>query len=177
MNQGHETTASTLAFAMGNLALHPEMQEALYKDVKRVIGNDEVPSFKHFNDLAYAMAVMNETLRLHSPVSVIPKWTGENQAILGPYILPPKTKVNVYVPALHTHPDIWGSDALEFRPERWLDGAVADDYKETHDHETPEHRVLSGIPSRYKNAFVPFSEGPRGCLGRKFAQLGGETWD
>ncbi|KAJ3303514.1 hypothetical protein HDU76_005340 [Blyttiomyces sp. JEL0837] len=129
---------------MGNLALHPEMQESLYQDVKRVTGNNKEPSYKNFNELVYAM-------------------TDEDEQTLGPYKLLPQSKINVLVPALHTRPDIWGSDANEFRPDRWL---IDDD----NDSSPQEHRA-GGIPSRYKNAFVPFSEGPRGCLGKTFAQV------
>jgi cytochrome P450 len=52
--------------------------------------------------------------------------------------------------SLQRDPDIWGPDADEFRPERWLDG---------------------GGPALHSYAYIPFSKGPRDCIGQTFAQL------
>ncbi|KAJ3264985.1 hypothetical protein HDU76_012098, partial [Blyttiomyces sp. JEL0837] len=62
---GHDTTAVTLTYALVNLAMYPGKQQALYDDVKRVLGEDcSHPTFKQVNELTYCMSVMNETLRL-----------------------------------------------------------------------------------------------------------------
>ncbi|KAJ3021587.1 UNVERIFIED_CONTAM: hypothetical protein HDU68_009539 [Siphonaria sp. JEL0065] len=150
---GHETTAGTLTFALGLLALHQEKQETLFNKTKQAIGDATLPQYIHFPKLKYALAVMNETLRLFPPVINIPKYSSTETLSLGPFVFPPHTLVTVSTPGLHFNPRIWGSDVHTFRPERFL-GDEEDEGKGT---------------SRL--GFAPFSEGPRGCLGKKFAQV------
>jgi cytochrome P450 len=59
--------------------------------------------------------------------------------------------VNILTPALHTRPDYWGSDALLWKPGRWLSNGNIDSDK-------------------VDNLFV-WAEGPRACPGKKFSQL------
>ncbi|KAJ3072968.1 hypothetical protein HDU98_002555 [Podochytrium sp. JEL0797] len=146
---GHETTAGTLAFALALLALHPDKQDALHSDIKTELGDAEFPQYKDFSNLKHPMAVMNETLRFFPPVTGIPKITSTETLTLGPFVFPPNTNINIVTPGLHFNPANWGSDAGEFKPERFLD--------------SDEGASRLG--------FAPFSEGPRGCVGKKFAQV------
>ncbi|KAI9351295.1 cytochrome P450, partial [Obelidium mucronatum] len=152
---GHETTAGTLTFALGLLALHPTKQEALFTEVKEIVGDSEAPKYSDYSKFKYAMAVLNETLRLFPPVVSIPKYTSTERLSLGPFIFPPRTFINVATAGLHFNPKAWGNDALEFKPERFLQ-------------ESNEEQVGKGTS---RLGFAPFSEGPRGCLGKKFAQV------
>ncbi|KAJ3005725.1 UNVERIFIED_CONTAM: hypothetical protein HDU68_004498 [Siphonaria sp. JEL0065] len=150
---GHETTAGTLTFALGLLALHRDKQEALYNDVKAILGDTDVPKYSDFSKLKYAMAVLNESLRLFPPVIAIPKFTATETLNLGPFVFPPRTNITIATPGLHFNPKAWGSDATVFRPERFLE----------------DNDEAGKGTSRL--GFAPFSEGPRGCLGKKFAQV------
>lgn len=65
--------------------------------------------------------------------------------------IPANALVNIHTPALHTHPGYWGSDALSWRPDRWLSNENIDSDKVDH--------------------LFAWAEGPRACPGRKFSQL------
>ncbi|ORY30708.1 cytochrome P450 [Rhizoclosmatium globosum] len=144
---GHETTANTLSYALALLAIHQDKQESLYKESINVLEESQAPEYSDISKLTYALAVMNETLRHFPQPSTIPKYTADKTLILGDTVLPPKTVLSFATAALHMHTDIWGPDASEFKPERW--------------NEKKESML----------GFLPFSEGPRACLGKRFAQI------
>ncbi|PVF97230.1 cytochrome P450 [Serendipita vermifera] len=151
---GHETTAHSLAFAMGLLAMYPEVQEKLYAFVvKNVSDPSGAPSYSELSSLSYVNAVFYETLRLFPPVTLIPKRSAENTTLKTvnskgePVVVPvPRGSfVNVITPALHRNPKYWPNPD-EFMPERFL----------------------GDWP---KKAFAPFSLGGRACIGRRFAEV------
>ena len=72
------------------------------------------------------------------------------------HILPPNTAVTINVQALHTDPITWGPDALEWRPDRWLKRST-----------TGQEEFTQVQPGNY----VPWADGPRVCVGRKFSQV------
>jgi cytochrome P450 len=103
--------------------------------------------------------VQHETLRIYGPVFFIPKYTNESPQQLEiqgkMHIIPPKTYVYIDSAALHTTPDYWGSDSLEWKPERWI---------------TVENgREVLFEPRA--GSFVPWASGPRVCPGKKFSQV------
>ena len=74
-------------------------------------------------------------------------------------MIPPKTAVNINVQALHTDEQTWGTDALSWRPDRWLQ-------------EHPSNGDLSEkLIEPIAGSFIPWADGPRVCLGRKFSQV------
>ncbi|KAI8609223.1 cytochrome P450 [Chytriomyces sp. MP71] len=152
---GHETTAGVLTYALTMLAIHPEKQNKLFHDIKQELGNATIPEYKDISKLRYAVAVMNETMRLFPPVTSIPKFTATQTLSLGQFVFPAQTMVNLAIAGLHYNPAAWGEDAHAFKPERFMVGA---------DGETPGAQFS-------RPGFAPFSEGPRGCLGKKFAQV------
>lgn len=136
-----------MGFALGLLALHPEVQEDLYQECRTVFGDKDKPDYDDFIKLKYGQAVMFETLRKHPIVPVIPKWA-PNATTLdnGKIHVPAGTGITLHVPGLHYNEKYWGSDADKFRPSRFLG-----DYN--------------------KDAFIPFSDGARSCIGKRFAQI------
>ena len=80
------------------------------------------------------------------------------------HVLPPSTAVNINVQALHTDRDIWGPDALEWRPSRWLESSRID--KDRHDSLTVEAPIEPEA-----GTFIPWADGPRACVGKKFSQV------
>ncbi|KAJ3238574.1 hypothetical protein HDU78_003425 [Chytriomyces hyalinus] len=145
---GHETTAGVLQFALTLLALHPEKQNKLFQEIRQVLGDSSIPEYKDLAKLKYVQSIMNESMRMFPPVTGIPKYTATQTLSLGPYVFPPKTFININTAGLHYNPAAWGGDSFEFKPERFM---------------------ASDAPSR--SGFAPFSEGPRGCVGKKFAQV------
>ncbi|KAI0048917.1 cytochrome P450 [Auriscalpium vulgare] len=147
---GHETTGHTLCFTLGYLALYPDVQERLYQEISRVSGPGSMPTYEDMNQLSWAMAVFYETLRLLPPVVAIPKESAEDTTLTvgnlqeekATIVVPKDTQIVLHVYALHHNPRYW-EDPLSFKPERFLGDWPRD-------------------------AFIPFSAGPRACIGRKF---------
>ncbi|PVF97229.1 cytochrome P450 [Serendipita vermifera] len=151
---GHETTAHSLSFTMGLLAMYPEIQDKLYDHVvKNVSDPTGAPSYSELSSLSYVNAVFYETLRLFPSVPLIPKRSMENTTLKTvnskgePVVVPvPKgANVNIITTGLHYNPKYWDS------PEKFM----------------PE-RFLGDWP---KKAFAPFSLGGRACIGRRFAEV------
>lgn len=170
---GHDTTAHTLAFTFGLLALYPEIQQKAYNSIKEILPNlsDEL-SYEKVSDLKYCLAVFMETLRLYPSVVVIPKYSMENTLVpvktfssdgktestegIKQVLIPKWTEVFIDVPGLHYNKRYWGEDASDFKPERFIDDK---DNKEGEGYRWP------------REAFMGFSQGARACLGQKFAQV------
>ncbi|KAL1946291.1 hypothetical protein VTO73DRAFT_15418 [Trametes versicolor] len=152
MVAGYETSAHTLAYAFILLALYPDEQEKLYQAIKATLSDDRTPEYHEFSSFAYSMAVFNETLRLFPPVITIPKQSAEDTSFTTTNAagekrtvpVPKGTYVTVHTPGLHNNPKYW-ADPDAFRPSRFLT-----DYP--------------------RDAFLPFSGGPRGCIGRGFTE-------
>ena len=98
-------------------------------------------------------AICNETLRLYPPAP----GTVRKAAVptrIGNVPIPQGTEVTIPIWAINRTKALWGEDAAEFKPERWLEGP---------------HAANGGADSQY--AFVTFLHGPRSCIGQGFARL------
>ncbi|KAG2128701.1 cytochrome P450 [Suillus clintonianus] len=152
---GHETTAHTFAFAFALLALYPDKQEELYQHIKRVLPDGRIPTYDDMPSLAYSSAVFSETLRMFPPVGIVPKTSAEDTTLtltdvngtMKTVVVPQGTGLTFSVPGLHYNPKYW-EDPYTFKPERFLG-----DWN--------------------RDAFLPFSSGYRGCVGRKFSETEG----
>ncbi len=144
---GHETTATTLNWTWYLLCNHPEAEARMQTEIDAVVG-DATPGIEHVGQLTYTGQVLEEALRLYPPV-----WLYTRKAVnadrLGPYDVAPGTDIFITPYYLHRHPDFW--DAPEaFRPERFAPEAVA---------------------ARHRHVHIPFSAGPRRCIGDHFAMV------
>jgi len=161
---GHETTAHGLTFTLGLLALESTEQDRLYDHIIDVLGDRE-PSFEDFGRLDRVLAVFYEALRLFPPVTYIPKTNVEDAQFVARVALseedmsdftPGNKQRTVHIPkgstiylnvaGLHYNPRYW-KDPYTFCPDRFLEA------------DWP------------KDAFMTFSAGARGCLGRRFAEI------
>ncbi len=166
---GHDTTANTLAFIMLLLAAYPDVQEWLAEEIDAVTKyapNVDDWEYQFFPRLSRCRAVIFETLRLYAPIPALPKLTapqgiqtlrvGETGQVLK---IPPGVGTIPYLLAMHTHPQYWGPDVLEWRPSRWI----------------VEPGSLGGeqLMEPRKGVYFPWSDGPQNCPGRKFAEVEG----
>jgi cytochrome P450 len=147
MIAGHETTANALSWLWVLLDRHPDEQERLRTELVTATGGS-APTVEDLPRLPRMKAVIQETLRLYPPV-----WMFDRRA-LGPDDLA-GTKVArgdlvIFCPyAIHRLPDLW-SDPEAFRPERFEAGREE---------------------QKNKFAYLPFSAGPRTCIGNSFAMI------
>ncbi|GLJ25952.1 hypothetical protein SUGI_0497490 [Cryptomeria japonica] len=160
MMAARDTTALTLSWFLYMLCKHPQVQEKIVKEISSVIEDTEstdIGTFAHclthevLDKMHYLHASLSETLRLYPAVPVDGKYVVKDD------ILPDGFKVNKgdfvsYVPyAMGRMAFLWGNDAKEFKPERWIENGVFH----------PQ--------SPFK--FTAFQAGPRICIGRDFAYL------
>ncbi|KAJ6483937.1 cytochrome P450 [Mycena sanguinolenta] len=153
---GRDTTASLLTFTIYMLTEHPGIFAKLREEIFRVVGPTQRPTFDDFRTMKYLRAVLNETLRLYPPVPFNEKTSVQPtvfQSSKGgpPLYVPAGTRTFITPIIMHRRKDLWGPDALKFDPERFLDERL--------------NKYLTPNPF----IFLPFSAGPRICLGQQFA--------
>jgi len=150
MFAGIDTSSHTTAFALYALAKHPEVQQKLYEEIKRVLPDKNVKlDNAKLEKMHYLRAVLKETLRLYSPATGTARIIEEPLELGGYHI---DRKAMYFGPQIYmSRSERYFKDPLEFRPERWL-----------RDHPLKEdiHPFLS----------LPFGHGPRMCVGRRFAE-------
>ncbi|KAM0931665.1 hypothetical protein ACQ4PT_000172 [Festuca glaucescens] len=124
-----DTTLVATEWAMYELAKDPEKQDRLYQEIQEVCGEDTV-SEDHLPQLPYLNAVFHETLRLHSPVSLLPARLVHETTTLAGYQVQAGTLVVINVYGCNMSKKEW-DEPEEWRPERFLDGRfeLADMYK------------------------------------------------
>ena len=142
---GHETVANALAWNWYLLAQNPEAEGKLHSELDSVL-KGRVPIVEDLARLPYARMVFEETMRLYPPVWIIMRKAIKDDEIGGHHI-PAKSYILWSTYALHRHPDFWERPEA-FEPERF----------------TPER-----VAARPRHAYVPFSHGPRVCIGNSFA--------
>lgn len=200
MLAGHETTANTLHFSLIFLAMHRDSQRRLQRDMDKIFGSKPISQWtyeEHFPKLfgSMAAAVMNETLRLLQPIVNIPKSTapGQPQTLTladKTYTIPGGTHIFLNS-AIHRNPKYWPApsstsnargtaskrDVDTFRPERWLAAANLEESFVDIGYDDEELRGPSGedtsasLYKPVKGSYIPFSDGFRSCIGRRFAQV------
>jgi cytochrome P450 len=144
LTAGHETTANAMTFTLRFLAQYPEEQRLLREEVERVLGGRE-PVAEDMANLERTRWVLAESMRLLPPAWALGR-ENQREVELAGYRIPKKTTVLIPQWTLHRDERFF-AEPLAFRPERW---------------KTPQH-------PRY--AYLPFSTGPRNCIGESFAWL------
>lgn len=142
---GHETTASVLNWTWYLVSQHPEVEQQLHAVVDRV-GDTEQLTVERAMAVPYLEQILNEAMRLYPPV-----WLFGRRAIaddlLGSYRVRAGTDIFICPYLLHRHPGHW-EHPDEFRPQRF---------------------ELDASKERHRFTFIPFSAGPRHCVGEGLA--------
>lgn len=167
---GYDTTAIALTFAVMLLAAQADVQEWLAEEIIAITqsqGNSvEEWGYELFPKLKRCRAVLLETLRLYGPITGLPKVTSEKAQHLqvGDRVLaiPPGTETILMIHGVQTDPRYWpGNDSHVWRPSRWIvrPGTTGG--------EATEEELF--VPQ--KGSFLPWSDGPQNCPGKKFSQV------
>jgi cytochrome P450 len=157
---GHDTTAATMSYALWELAKSTKIQQRLRQEVDELfesLPDGENPSCMQLMQLRYLDAVLKETLRLHAPAGVARTAIEDITLTKGDetYLIPKSTSVFMFPLYTQTSEEYW-KDSKEFVPDRFFDLDPA----------TVSSNRLKG-----KLAYLPFSIGPRNCLGQPLANV------
>ncbi|KAF2096938.1 putative P450 monooxygenase [Rhizodiscina lignyota] len=147
---GSDTTSNTSCAILFYVLKNPHVLPKLQKELDDALPDSAVPTFNQVKDLPYLDAVIKETMRIHSTSSLgLPRVVPPGPGItIQNHHFPQGIVLSVPSYTIHHSKEIWGADADEFRPERFLD-----------------------LTERQKEAFIPFSHGPRACVGRNVAEM------
>ena len=150
MFEGHDTTAAAMTWATYLIGRHPEVQRRLHDELDAVFGDDETRpvTMEDVRKLEYLEQVIKESLRLFPSVPFMGRVTTEDCEVNGHFI-PKDTEIVVYVYRIHHNPDVW-DDPETFNPDRF---------------------ATENSTGRHPFAYIPFSAGPRNCIGQRFALL------
>ncbi|THU76341.1 cytochrome P450 [Dendrothele bispora CBS 962.96] len=150
-----DTTASLLTFCVYVLTQRPDICARLKFEISEKIGFTRRPAYEDTRDMKYLRAFLNETLRLYPSVPIDARSPKKDATLPNkndkPWYIPAGTRCFYSVFLMHRREDLWGPDALDFDPDRFLDQRF--------------HRYLTSNPF----IFLPFNAGPRICLGQQFA--------
>ncbi|KAM8719607.1 hypothetical protein ACLKA7_005787 [Drosophila subpalustris] len=151
MFEGHDTTSSAIMFFFYNIATHPECQRKCLAEIIAVLGRDrETPvTYELLNQLHYVDLCIKETLRMFPSVPLLGRKVVEECEINGK-IIPAGTNIGISPLYLGRREDLF-SDPNSFKPERF--------------------DVVTSAEKLNPYAYIPFSAGPRNCIGQKFAML------
>ncbi|KAB0799099.1 hypothetical protein PPYR_06979 [Photinus pyralis] len=151
MFEGHDTTAAASSFFLCLMGAHPDVQEKVHQEMYAIFGNSDRPvTYSDTLEMKYLERCLLETLRLYPPVPLIARKINQDVKLAsGNYTVPAGCTVIIGTYVLHRNPDIY-TNPDEFNPDNFL----------------PERCI-----KRPYYAFIPFSAGPRGCVGRKYAIL------
>lgn len=144
---GRDTTAQAMTWTLFELAQKPRVLECLRSEIASVCGSQEL-TYEHLKELRYTKAVLDEGLRLHPSVPLDGKIALQKDVLPDGTIVPAGCLVGFMPYAQGRCEALWGSDAHEFRPERWLNRTA---------------------PSSFE--YSVFTAGPRECLGRRLAEM------
>jgi cytochrome P450 len=150
---GYETTGSTMSFIFWLLARNPHIQERLQSEIDEACdGSTEkngMPDYDSIQQMEYLEMVIMETLRLIPPAGISFRECTADYKLPGGAIIKRGTEIHIPILGIHTD-ERYYPNPEEFDPERFTKEAQA---------------------SRHPMAFLPFSHGPRMCIGMRFALL------
>ncbi|KAL6419108.1 hypothetical protein ACFW04_011568 [Cataglyphis niger] len=149
MFEGHDTTAMGITFALLLLAEHKDIQKRVRIEVENAMQESGGKlTMRSLQKLPYLERCLKEALRLYPSVFFIIRNIEENLK-LHSYVIPAKTMIFLNIYGVHRDPNFWSNPEV-FDPDRFL----------------PER-----IQKRHPYSYIPFSAGPRNCIGQRFGLL------
>ncbi|XP_046482187.1 probable cytochrome P450 6a13 [Neodiprion pinetum] len=147
---GFETSATTIGYILHELAVHQDIQDRLRKELREMkAANKGEITFEGLQGMKYLDMVLQETLRKHPIVPQLERVSVRPYELPGTnVVLPVGSKCIIPIYALHHDPEFWPNPS-KFDPERFSEEGKAK--------QTPY-------------TFMPFSIGPRTCIGSRFAE-------
>lgn len=161
---GFDTSSSALAWVMYHLSRNPSLESRLIAELDTVLGKRDSPTPEDLSQLTFLDKLVKETLRLHPPAASA-RWAGPGTTLLGKYdvsnsVIPGTTLLGkydvsnsvIYMPTylIHRDPQVYGPTAEQFDPDRWTEEFTA---------------------QLNPWSFIPFSKGPRDCIGQRLALI------
>ncbi|CAI5740350.1 unnamed protein product [Peronospora destructor] len=158
LGAGRDTSADTMSWLLHTLALYPRVEnklraELLEKLPKLAMSPTYVPSMDEVQGLVYLEATIRELLRLQTPVPFTMRECVHDTVFSDGTFVPKGTNVGMCHFGAARRTEVWGPDAAEFKPERFVDAQTG---------------KLLHTPSAKFNAF---SGGQRVCIGKALAML------
>lgn len=151
---GRDTTAGLISWCFMRMAQHPDIYAKLRSEVLEVLPTDQAISFAQLKSCRYLQHFINEVLRLHPSIpfnnrvankdTTLPRGGSPNEQ--SPIAVRKGQSIAFSLYHMHRRKDLWGEDALEFKPERW------------------QRKVPAW-------QFLPFSGGPRICIGQQYSLI------
>ncbi|XP_043676030.1 cytochrome P450 4C1-like isoform X1 [Vespula pensylvanica] len=148
MFEGHDTTASALYFILSLFAKHKDVQERIRDEVKPVMQENYNLTISMLQEFPYLERCLKESLRLYPSVHLIFRHLMQDLQLKN-YLLPAGSICHINIYSIHRNPKYWPNPEV-FDPDRFL----------------PEK-----IKDRHPYSYIPFSAGPRNCIGQRFAML------
>ncbi|KAK3587339.1 hypothetical protein CHS0354_011320, partial [Potamilus streckersoni] len=144
--EGHDTTASAISWILYSLAKHQDIQEKVKAELDRILEGRDMVERDDLRKMEYLTMVIKEGMRFHSPVPNISREFTKDFELEGQRF-PAGTTVSINIYSIHHNEKVW-EKPMEFIPERFSNenSALMDSFQ-----------------------FVPFSAGPRNCIGQNFA--------
>ncbi|KAF7285236.1 hypothetical protein GWI33_011557 [Rhynchophorus ferrugineus] len=148
--EGHDTTASNLSFMLMLLACHRDIQDQVYEELQHILGPElsREPTYADLQEMNLMERCIKESLRLYPSVPFIGRIASED-IVTKAGIIPKGLSINIHIYDVHRDPQYW-PDPETFDPSRFL----------------PEN-----CRNRHPYSYIPFSAGPRNCIGQRFAIL------
>jgi cytochrome P450 len=155
---GRDTTAQALSWFFYNVGRNPEVESKIVAELRAKVphlfdGADRAPTMEQAGELVYLEAALRETLRLFPSVPFVNKKAARDVVLSDGTFIAGGSIVGIPMYAMGRLPFVWGEDAAQFKPERWIDAASG--------------RIAAVSASK----FVAFNAGPRTCLGMNLALL------
>lgn len=146
MFEGHDTTAAGSSFFLSVMGVHHDIQQKVFQELYDIFGDSDRPAtFQDTLEMKYLERCLMETLRMFPPVPLIARELKEDLKLAsGDYVIPAGATVGVVTYKLHRNPSIYPNPDV-YNPDNFL----------------PEKQA-----NRHYYAFVPFSAGPRSCVGK-----------
>ncbi|KAL1670105.1 cytochrome P450 [Schizophyllum commune] len=165
-----DTTSTALVRILQLLAEHPDVQQRLRAEIRAAKQEHSVLTYDELEAMQYLDAVCRETLRMYPPIPQLTRMTRQDVVMplgtpvtgldgrsLSEVFVPKGTPIIISVININRSMKIWGADAKEWKPERWLAPL-------------PEVVAEAHVPGIYSN-LMTFLGGGRSCIGFKFSQL------